>query len=238
MSHTASTQADVPRLIEELRRHIVRKTGKPIDPDVDFLTTQIEVLSGSGPIETPWLDLEYGLTPQMGKLLTHLASRPGKVFPRAALLNALYFHTDDAAIDKIIDVIISKLRVVLRQNNAPFWIETVWGEGWRYVNTPARQGKMYFNSTEERLAKPPTSDKSRRTEWRGAVMGHGQARICDVLFASLGKWISSFEIAKQAKVSRGGVAAMVSFICINLEPTPYMIENAVGFGYRMVLKPT
>lgn len=142
MAQAAMAGKTVPELIEDLRQHIVRKTGKPLDPDVDFLTTQIEVLSATEPVVTNWLI--YGLTPTESRFMDCLASKPGRVFSRDALMNALYFDKVETPAEKILDIFATKIRAKLKKSDAPCWIETIWGTGWRLRNDiKAKDGAVY-----------------------------------------------------------------------------------------------
>lgn len=141
----AHAVAEIPRLIAELRAHIIRKTGKPIDPDVDFLTTQIEVLSAAVPTDIVLPELD--LVRKEQQILNLLASRPGHVFSRDAVMSALYFaHPNDWPAPKIIDIFICRIRNQLRAADSPVWIETIWGLGWRLVHKRARDAKVLPNA--------------------------------------------------------------------------------------------
>lgn len=136
--------ADVPRLIAELRDYIIRKTGKPIDPDVDFLTTQIEVLSAAGPTDIALPELDLSRKEQ--QILNLLSSRPGHVFGRDAIMNALYFdQPNDWPEPKIIDIYICRIRNRFRAADSPVSIETIWGMGWKLVQKRARDAKKFPN---------------------------------------------------------------------------------------------
>lgn len=233
MSHTASTQADVPRLIEELRRHIVRKTGKPIDPDVDFITTQIETLSFTRPLDNEWIGL--ALTEKERRLLDLLASRRNMTFPKDAIANALYFDSvSDQPGTKIIDVFVHKIRCKLARADASIWIATTWGVGYRCVNESAREA---FSGLLTPKAKK--SRASRSVEWRpGVSLGCKQAQIAEYLHAKLGEWHRSRDIADANDLRVGSLTAQMGAIIRSIAASAYGIEHRHGFGYRMVLKPT
>lgn len=230
----ASTATEIPRLIAELRRHIVRKTGKPIDPDVDFLTTQIEMLSVVRPIANEWAGLE--LTVLERRILNVLAARPGFTFAKEAIANAAYFdRIGDEPDMKIIDVMICKLRIKLIKARADAWIETTWGIGYKFVARNA------VEANKERQSKSPHGGirkyrESRSVEWRtGITMGRAQARIADVLHSHLGKLVASGELAKAADVHSSSLGQQVAWMTTRLTGTAYRIERRQGFGYRMVL---
>lgn len=165
--------ADIPRLIAELRDHIARKTGKPIDPDVDFLTTQIEMLSMATPLANSWIGLE--LTLKERRLLDCLASRPGMVFSKDALMNALYFDCPrDSPEPKIIDIFVCKLRGKLHETD--FRIRTHWGVGFSLVDANA--------APEPRTAQKgtkPTGRKCRQGPWREFMLTQSEKRLAEIL---------------------------------------------------------
>jgi DNA-binding response OmpR family regulator len=68
-------------------------------------------------------------------LLYFLASRPGHVFTREALMTQVW--GDDRIVgDRSIDNIVSRLRKKLEVDpDAPRWLQTVWGAGYRFAGT-------------------------------------------------------------------------------------------------------
>ena len=68
-------------------------------------------------------------------LLYFLASRPGHVFSREALMTQVW--GDDRIVgDRSIDNIVSRLRKKLEADpDAPRWLQTVWGAGYRFADT-------------------------------------------------------------------------------------------------------
>ncbi len=68
-------------------------------------------------------------------LLYFLASRPGHVFSREALMTQVW--GDDRIVgDRSIDNIVSRLRKKLEADpDAPRWLQTVWGAGYRFSGT-------------------------------------------------------------------------------------------------------
>lgn len=71
---------------------------------------------------------QFGLTPQQAQLLLVLRAANGKHLTRGQIFDAIW---NDAMIDeKIVDVIVSKLRQKLGPQKPRSWaIETVWGRG-------------------------------------------------------------------------------------------------------------
>ena len=73
------------------------------------------------------------LTPSEYTLLLALMRRPGRVFTRQELLDALY-PGGDAVVDRVVDVHIGKLRHKIEANPAePFYILTVRGVGYQFA---------------------------------------------------------------------------------------------------------
>lgn len=75
------------------------------------------------------------LTGKESDLLALLAENPGKCFAKAHCMTALYGGHDEPSDHKIIDVYIHKLRRKLSAVCGDFTpIETVWGQGYRFVS--------------------------------------------------------------------------------------------------------
>lgn len=77
----------------------------------------------------------YGMTPYMGKMCQLLHKRMGQVVTKTALQSASYGqfnnHLAQDSDIKVVDVRICCIRKLLKQHNAPYEIETVWGQGYR-----------------------------------------------------------------------------------------------------------
>jgi DNA-binding response OmpR family regulator len=70
-------------------------------------------------------------------LLYFLASRPGRVFSREALMEQVW-GTDRVVDDRSIDSLVSRLRRKLEKDAAhPDWVQTVWGAGYRFAEAQA-----------------------------------------------------------------------------------------------------
>jgi DNA-binding response OmpR family regulator len=70
-------------------------------------------------------------------VLYFLASRPGRVFSREALMEHVW-GTDRVVDDRSIDSLISRLRRKLEQDPAaPRYLQTVWGAGYRFPESAA-----------------------------------------------------------------------------------------------------
>ena len=82
-------------------------------------------------VKDDWL--KYGLTPTECRFMNLLATKAGKIVKRSAIMDAMYFDTDDAAEPKVMDVLICKIRKKLAKHQSPWEILTVWGQGYRAV---------------------------------------------------------------------------------------------------------
>ena len=76
------------------------------------------------------------LTSREFRLLTLLARQPGRPFTRDQILDALS-GADCEAFDRSVDQIIKRLRAKIEDEpSSPTYIETVWGVGYRFTETP------------------------------------------------------------------------------------------------------
>jgi len=76
------------------------------------------------------------LTVREFRLLTLLASQPGRPFTRDQILDALS-GTDYSAFDRSVDQVVKRLRAKIEEDpSSPNYIETVWGVGYRFTETP------------------------------------------------------------------------------------------------------
>ena len=79
---------------------------------------------------------EVHLTPTEFRLLWCLASRPGRVFTRAELLDRIWGY-DSESDARTVDVHIKRLRQKTRASESrPFSITTVWGLGYKFETRP------------------------------------------------------------------------------------------------------
>ncbi len=76
--------------------------------------------------------VSLGLTTLEFDVLWHLASRPGHVFTREALMEQVW-GSDRIVGDRSIDNLVSRLRKKLEADpDHPRWLQTVWGAGYRF----------------------------------------------------------------------------------------------------------
>uniref|UniRef100_A0A832I337 Response regulator transcription factor n=1 Tax=Eiseniibacteriota bacterium TaxID=2212470 RepID=A0A832I337_UNCEI len=77
-------------------------------------------------VEVPLTTLEFDV-------LHFLASRPGRVFSREALMSEVW-GSDRVVDDRSIDSLVSRLRRKLEPDpTRPRWVQTVWGAGYRFA---------------------------------------------------------------------------------------------------------
>src|SRR5216684_8534883 len=82
---------------------------------------------------------EVSLTATEFRLLEYLMSRPGVVFSRAQLLDAVWGH-DRAVTDRTVDVYVLRLRQKIEQEDSPAFIRSVRGFGYSFnVEVPLEQ---------------------------------------------------------------------------------------------------
>ena len=82
---------------------------------------------------------ELALTATEFKLLEFLMSRPGKVFSREQLLDAVWGH-DRAVTDRTVDVYVLRLRQKIERDGSPAFIRSVRGFGYSFnVEVPQEQ---------------------------------------------------------------------------------------------------
>lgn len=73
------------------------------------------------------------LTASEFTLLEALLEYPGRVYSREQLLDRIHGWADGSPTHRIIDVHIAALRAKIeRDSKKPYWIETVWGMGYRF----------------------------------------------------------------------------------------------------------
>jgi hypothetical protein len=213
------TTADIPRLLEELRGKVQSKLRRPIDPDIDFLTTQIEEASLTAPsIEIkPDEWAQYGLTPHETALAYVLKSRLGQQVSIDRIMSGMYGN--DRPLDGVVGVFVCKLRHKIL--TSPYAIETIHGYGYKMV---LGAGKP------KRKAAPAW-----RQEWReGIFMGANQAKIADVLFESLGKWVRTPDLARRTGLAVN-LYPQVDGTRKNLKNSRFSIQSERRFGYRMLV---
>lgn len=101
------------------------------------LRFQVAELLGATPGDVDETDVRVlKLTPTQRTLYLMLRKNTGKCVSREGLMVAIYGGSpDDEPEMKIIDVFVCKLREKMRRFGSPYAIETVWGVGYRMVNT-------------------------------------------------------------------------------------------------------
>ena len=128
-----TARQEVERLIDELV-DIAHTLSPAACDEICAICDQISIIASAylePTVKEDWI--KCGLTPTESRLMALLATKAGKVVKRSAVMDAMYFDTDDAAEAKITDVLICKIRKKLAKNKSPWEIITVWGQGYRAV---------------------------------------------------------------------------------------------------------
>ena len=72
--------------------------------------------------------------PKSGAILVELARRPGQTRSKRQIMDALYAGSDDEPYEKIIDVLVCKLRQRLVEATGGLdCVQTIWGRGYQFV---------------------------------------------------------------------------------------------------------
>ena len=107
----------------------------PASPSIRHYTLVIDPQARSVKIA----GAEKDLTAKEFDLLHALASRPGHVFSRENLLNAIW-GVDADSDSRTVDIHIQRLRQKLNDGSDPQWkIATVWGIGYRFEISPGKE---------------------------------------------------------------------------------------------------
>jgi DNA-binding response OmpR family regulator len=120
-----STAELVARVRALLRRSSGTLRERPLEVGplrIDPARRAVELAGQSVPLTTLEFDLLY-----------FLASRPGRVFSREALMEHVW-GSDRVVDDRSIDSLVSRLRRKLERDPAqPRFVQTVWGAGYRFT---------------------------------------------------------------------------------------------------------
>ena len=120
-------------LVARVRALLRRSTGAVTERVLDLGPLRIDPARRTAERDgepVPLTTLEFDL-------LYFLASRPGRVFSREALMEQVW-GTDRVVDDRSIDSLVSRLRRKLESDPAePRYIQTVWGAGYRFAETAA-----------------------------------------------------------------------------------------------------
>lgn len=106
------------------------------EPEPGLLTDIIELLDGRLKIDLPahsltWDQQNLALTPTEFNLLVYLARRPGRVFSRVQLAEALFGY-DSFSEDRAVDAHVKNLRQKLQAAGVEPVLKTVYGVGYKY----------------------------------------------------------------------------------------------------------
>jgi len=106
------------------------------EPESGLLTDILELLGGRLRVDLPahsltWDKQSIALTPTEFNLLAYLARRPGRVFSRMQLAEALFGY-DSFSDDRAVDAHVKNLRQKLQAANVDPVLKTVYGVGYKY----------------------------------------------------------------------------------------------------------
>jgi DNA-binding response OmpR family regulator len=106
------------------------------EPEPGLLTDILELLGGRLRIDLPahsltWDQQSIALTPTEYNLLVYLARRPGRVFSRTQLAEALFGY-DSFSDDRAVDAHVKNLRQKLQAAGVEPVLKTVYGVGYKY----------------------------------------------------------------------------------------------------------
>jgi DNA-binding response OmpR family regulator len=118
-------------LIARVRALLRRSTGSVTERVIEIAGLKID----PGRRSVEWHGQSVPLTTLEFDLLHFLAGRPGRVFSREALMTHVW--GDDRVVDdRSIDSLVSRVRRKLEQDpSRPRLLQTVWGAGYRFVET-------------------------------------------------------------------------------------------------------
>lgn len=134
LSSTAEASSGAYRAVLDLLAQMRSITKNPVSFDRmsdEMATLTLGYMTPSMPNPLPGARL----TPHESKILHLLSTKQGHAVSHEAIYNALYFdwpECDQPAM-KIIQVFICKLRQKIKSFQAPYAIETTWGEGYKLV---------------------------------------------------------------------------------------------------------
>ena len=99
----------------------------------------LEWVCGDDPAASVDLRIRFHLTPLEQRLVLILQAAGGRVLTREQIMRRLYVNAslDEYPAEKIVDVLVSKVRVKLERHGAPFRIVTMWGSGYSCQDAPA-----------------------------------------------------------------------------------------------------
>lgn len=123
-----------PRELVERVKAILRRARPEVDLAAVLICGRLELDPERHKVKLAGKPVS--LTSSEYKLLYALMSAPGKVYSRKELLRYFY-QSDEAVIERVIDVHINKLRQKIEVDPArPVYVETVRGFGYRFTEEP------------------------------------------------------------------------------------------------------
>ncbi len=223
----------VVKLLDQLRDCARGLPAKTRD-DFNSATDSIETITRGYMVPELRHDWSaYQLTRTEIQVADFLLLRKGKVCSKEQLLDALYGNrADDPPDAKIIDVFVCKMRKKLIHFGSPYGVETVWGAGYKLVESEACSFETRSDAPYIEVAQPPSTD----TDWDGMTVPAWGVPVLNMLSASrtpitaealsvaAGRSVSDF--ANRLRDLRAAVASK------------YQIFNLRGAGYTMHRLPS
>lgn len=167
----ASAAREALGLIRAMRDHLTAPSAD-MDRVEDNLSTVVEYLSIQRST-APWsVALSFGLTASEANLFDVLFKAGERGVSKQSLFDALYGNDPDGGPDgKIVDVFICKLRRKLRDADLPWFIETLWGRGYRLVDDADGSRQKAFFARPGRLRCAEASAHGRAARWKTTAQG-------------------------------------------------------------------
>ena len=121
-------------------RALLRRGGEPVTPkDLSMTLHGLTIDPTSRKVSLEGKEIE--LTSTEFDLLLYMAKHAGRAFTREQLLHGVWGYTS-SAYEHTVNTTINRLRTKIERSPAsPFFIQTVWGVGYRCVSASERPGK-------------------------------------------------------------------------------------------------
>lgn len=109
------------------------RTFKALEAEVERVTTEIAVLKYVESLPTIANDWkQYGLSAIQASILEAIRRKGKSGITHEALVSAVYAHknVNDWPEPNAMKVHVCHIRKILEKRNAPYWVETIWGQGY------------------------------------------------------------------------------------------------------------
>ena len=115
-------------------RAVLRRSQTEIDAGKELTIDNLNIDVASYVVKLGGVEID--MTPKEIELLYFLATHPQKMYTRDDLIKNLWEKDKDYDGDtRTVDVHIKRIRQKLGENNKRWYIETVWGKGYKFVVT-------------------------------------------------------------------------------------------------------